>query len=457
MEHPHRSGFRSPAETRWQQSGPSSSTSALVAGLITVALGSGGIYYWVHSSGGGDPSVPPTASSMPMGMEDPAASSPAATEDPLPSPPEVPEEVPDSDIAARPAPAETVKALVQALMAHDEGEMRALLGNQLASDEEKMLLEALESGAATIDPNRPVTHFGQVGLVDRWAINLLNQTTRRIHPLTLDFAKGEDGAWAVEAVRLLESFAQDAKGPSEVVAQVDAFLKKLGSKEYGALREFVQEGQVPNEKLAALGIIFTEGGFQPLERGGLRVTNVSEERAWVIASVRSADYELESEFGFELAREGDAWMIQRINLSRLMREFSQIADGDDAFNPPLVHTPAGGDSLVLYFGYDDDKLTAHALKQLAVVAAILAQTEHKKIKIGGHADALGEEDYNDALSRRRARRVAETLRSLGVRGSQVGLEAFGERLPLSPNVKPDGTDNPAGRKRNRRAEIYLDF
>jgi OOP family OmpA-OmpF porin len=49
------------------------------------------------------------------------------------------------------------------------------------------------------------------------------------------------------------------------------------------------------------------------------------------------------------------------------------------------------------------------------------------------------------------------LQSFGVRRNQINLEAFGERLPLSPNLNPDGTDNPDGRERNRRTEIYLDF
>ncbi|MGY8687734.1 MAG: OmpA family protein, partial [Verrucomicrobiales bacterium] len=96
----------------------------------------------------------------------------------------------------------------------------------------------------------------------------------------------------------------------------------------------------------------------------------------------------------------------------------------------------------LYFGYDDEKLTSRSLKQLSVVASILKSGGNKKIQIGGHADSLGEDRYNDTLSQKRARRVAEALRSLGVRGSQLNIEGFGERLPLSPNINPDGSDNP---------------
>mgnify|MGYP000282771172 CR=1 FL=1 len=154
---------------------------------------------------------------------------------------------------------------------------------------------------------------------------------------------------------------------------------------------------------------------------------------------------------------GESWIVDRINLSTLMSGFTSMAADADAFQSPLVTTPAGGDSLVLYFGYDDEKLTTRSMKQLSVVASLLKQSSTKRIQIGGHTDALGDDSYNDALSQRRASKVAEMLQSFGVRRNQINLEAFGERLPLSPNLNPDGTDNPDGRERNRRAEIYLDF
>jgi outer membrane protein OmpA-like peptidoglycan-associated protein len=34
---------------------------------------------------------------------------------------------------------------------------------------------------------------------------------------------------------------------------------------------------------------------------------------------------------------------------------------------------------------------------------------------------------------------------------------MGKTVPLSPNQKADGSDDPEGRSRNRRAEIFLDF
>ena len=275
--------------------------------------------------------------------------------------------------------------------------------------------------------------------------------------MTMDFKREDSGAWAMAKVELPSVLAKAGDQPGAVITQAEAFIDKLVAQEFGSLREFALEEHVPNEKLAALGIIFSEAKFRPADGGALRTPAVTEDRAWVMAKVHSDEYDVDSEFGLEMKKVGDSWLIERINLSRLMQQFTDVVSGEDAFNPPLMNTPAGGDSIVLYFGYDDDQMTARSLKQLSVVASILKGGGEKKIQIGGHADALGEDRYNDALSQRRANRVADALRALGVRASQLKLEGFGERLPLSPNLNPDGSDNPSGRGRNRRAEIYLDF
>jgi OOP family OmpA-OmpF porin len=310
-----------------------------------------------------------------------------------------------------------------------------------------------------MDAKQPVTDLGPTSTGERWAINLRPKGSTSSDRLLLDFTLGE-GEWNLSSAQLPEALRTAIPQPTNGKAneQANTFVDTLLAGELGNLKALVNPEQVTNEKLAALGIIMDEAKFQlKPDASGLKTTHVAEDRAWVVAKVHSPKYQLDSEFGLEMKKEGERWFVDRINLSSLMSGFSKMADDSDTLQSPLVTTPAGGDSLVLYFGYDDDKLTARSLKQLSVVASLLKQSSTKRIQIGGHADALGDEDYNDALSQRRAAKVAETLRSFGVLGSQIKLEAFGERLPLSPNLNPDGTDNPDGRERNRRTEIYLDF
>jgi len=124
---------------------------------------------------------------------------------------------------------------------------------------------------------------------------------------------------------------------------------------------------------------------------------------------------------------------------------------------PLVQRPKGGDSIALYFEYDLATLHPRAQRQLDIIASLLKASPNKKLTIGGFTDAKGTDQYNISLSEHRAEAVRDYLLSRGVPATQVATTAFGKSLPLSPNINPDGTDNPEGRSHNRRAEILLDF
>ncbi len=65
--------------------------------------------------------------------------------------------------------------------------------------------------------------------------------------------------------------------------------------------------------------------------------------------------------------------------------------------------------------------------------------------IYGHTDSDASDEYNMALSLRRANAVAEIARSVGARVARV--EGFGERRPIASNATP------YGKQRNRRVEI----
>ncbi len=427
----------------------SGTNSALIAGLLTFAAlgGAGGLYHCANNRAADHSTTvsgtigqsAPTEVVAPEAQQTPATSLPSEMEGA--------------------APSTMVKQIVRSLLGGDEWAVDTLLGSTLTKPERRALLGAITQGSLSLDAKQPVTDLGPTSTGERWAINLRPTGSTSGDRLLLEFSRGED-EWGLSSAQLPK--AVKATIPitpnGEADQQAAVFVNTLLAGDLGNLKSLVNPGQVTDEKLAALGIIMDEAKFQ-LKPGasGLKTTNVSEDRAWVVAKVHSPTYQLDSEFGLELKKEGETWLVDRINLSSLMRGFTSMAAETNAFQSPLVNTPAGGDSLVLYFGYDDDKLTVRSLKQLAVVASLLKQSSTKRIQIGGHADALGDDSYNDALSQRRAAKVAETLRSFGVRGSQINLQAFGERLPLSPNLKPDGTDNPEGRGRNRRTEIYLDF
>lgn len=105
------------------------------------------------------------------------------------------------------------------------------------------------------------------------------------------------------------------------------------------------------------------------------------------------------------------------------------------------------------FDFDKATLRPDAEPAMTRAAELLRSYPTATVSIGGHTDAKGDDDYNDALSLRRARTVADRL------GSAIGrtlvAEGFGEARPVAPNAAPDGRDDPAGRQKNRRVEIRI--
>lgn len=105
------------------------------------------------------------------------------------------------------------------------------------------------------------------------------------------------------------------------------------------------------------------------------------------------------------------------------------------------------------FDFDKAAIRPDAEPALARAAELLKSYPQAQVSIGGHTDAKGDDAYNEGLSLRRARAVAERLR--GPAGRTLAAEGFGERRPVAPNVKPNGADDPEGRQKNRRVEIRI--
>jgi len=109
------------------------------------------------------------------------------------------------------------------------------------------------------------------------------------------------------------------------------------------------------------------------------------------------------------------------------------------------------------FDFDKAVLRAEAGPVLRkLVEEVRSRTPGATYRVEGHTDAIGSDTYNDSLSRRRAAAVQAWLtRRGGVSARDVSAGWFGKRRPVVPNMRPDGTDDPEGRQRNRRVEIVV--
>lgn len=237
------------------------------------------------------------------------------------------------------------------------------------------------------------------------------------------------------------------------------FVQALLTHDFVTAKKFIMEQKVPAQKLAGLCIVFEEGRYELKPAKPLIITVANPEVSWVIAQVESEVLQQSTEFGLELQRASpaDEWRVAGLNLSEILSSFAQSASKLGVPYTPLVRNPKGGESLALYFEYDHAELHPRAQKQLEIVAGLLKSDTNRKLNIAGHTDAKGADDYNIRLSQSRAETVKKQLVALGVSEDQVITTAMGKAQPLGPNQKADGTDDPEGRSRNRRAEIFLDF
>lgn len=103
----------------------------------------------------------------------------------------------------------------------------------------------------------------------------------------------------------------------------------------------------------------------------------------------------------------------------------------------------------LLFDVDQAALKPSALTVLDQLAAALGQLRQTRVEIGGHTDSQGESGYNQQLSERRARAVADYLLGKGIPEAQLRWKGYGETQPAADNA----TD--AGRQKNRRVECRV--
>lgn len=101
------------------------------------------------------------------------------------------------------------------------------------------------------------------------------------------------------------------------------------------------------------------------------------------------------------------------------------------------------------FAFDSAELSSEGRRELSsLVAKLNGNTEVGGIAVVGHADSIGERDYNQSLSERRAATVRQFLQS-ALKNVEVLTSGMGETAPVADNMTS------AGRQRNRRVEVNI--
>ena len=103
----------------------------------------------------------------------------------------------------------------------------------------------------------------------------------------------------------------------------------------------------------------------------------------------------------------------------------------------------------VHFDFDKATLRPEAIVILDKAVGLLKSQASVVVEVAGHTDSVGSEEYNQALSERRAIAVKDYLESQGITATRLSARGYGEAQPVASN------DTDEGRAQNRRVELIV--
>lgn len=167
--------------------------------------------------------------------------------------------------------------------------------------------------------------------------------------------------------------------------------------------------------------------------------------------------------------EPDASAAELRDLTRLAEEATHLAataPGGRLIHPPMtrlgtiggVFNPAVNrdaqafrEPVPILFAFRSDELTEDGRKAADILVGAMIQLEPSAIVVTGHTDKVGSDEFNMALSLRRAQRVADHLRTHGVKAS-IEVVGKGKREPRKLSAGTSYTEQQID-DLNRRVEF----
>ena len=276
--------------------------------------------------------------------------------------------------------------------------------------------------------------------------------------LLIDVVSVKGGKVFIESAKPSSSDKTKLAPGADSITVAEGFVEAVRRGNMTVARTMVTGDMVSDATVAGLCMIFEEGEFKLREQAPIRNTFSTENNAGYLVYVLSPISTRPANVGMELTRiEGNDWRVKAVALDALLSSYESIASDEGGHYFPIVKNPKGGDSLALFFAFNEFELTPRSKRQLQIVAELLKASKGK-LDISGHTDDVGSEKYNLQLSIRRAEAVKEALVSFGVDAAQISTEGMGKTQPRRFYTTEDTTEQiDYIRGENRRAEIYLDF
>lgn len=109
----------------------------------------------------------------------------------------------------------------------------------------------------------------------------------------------------------------------------------------------------------------------------------------------------------------------------------------------------------ILFDFDKYFLRDQSKATLDKIIAFMEVNPEALLKVAGHTDWMGTDEYNEVLSENRATSAYDYLAKNGIIEARMEKVWFGEGTPTVPNELSAGIDDPIGRQLNRRCEFEI--
>lgn len=103
----------------------------------------------------------------------------------------------------------------------------------------------------------------------------------------------------------------------------------------------------------------------------------------------------------------------------------------------------------ILFETDSSDLSSEAREVITRVSSLLKEIGIHSLKLEGHTDNRGSDEYNQRLSEQRAQSVANEVIAQGFEANHLKVVGYGPRMPVASN------DTEEGRAENRRVTIVV--
>ncbi len=250
------------------------------------------------------------------------------------------------------------------------------------------------------------------------------------------------------------------------------FLKVIyrsGVNTYSFKRDLIIDNDPPKIELSVEPVLFSPDGDGKDDLLLIRpqITDLTAIQYWKATIFSSAGTPFKTFIGTDAPAEEISW--DGISDTGILVDsgedyYIQIEATDEGFNKGISEkAPFSIDILVIptdrglkirvsnvEFGFNNAQLQGgKTFLILDKIVQIFNKYEKYSIRIEGHTDSTGDEDYNLELSKRRAEAVGVYLVDNGIDAERLEFEGYGERYPVDTNATLEG------RRRNRRVEFLL--